>query len=263
MKASGEPIAINYQCSFPAIKRRFDLSLRFDALSFDLLNRPDSPLPEWCRMEFHRCPNCRLKVAEGEPCPVAAQLCPIVENCHDIESYQVVDMEVTTPERKFVQTTTAQRALSSLMGLIMSTAGCPLLSSFRPMARFHLPGSTDDETLYRVVTMYLLSRYVAHRKGWSSGLELNGLLRIYREVEALNKAMVNRLEGICKNDAIINGLIRLNQYAQIIPLAMEEYLDRLHPLFDAFFREDSIHTHGIGKDASAATNHGILPLSAL
>ena len=40
----------------------------------------------------------------------------------------------------------------------MATAGCPWTDRLRPMARFHLPFANEAETVYRSVSMYLLSR---------------------------------------------------------------------------------------------------------
>ncbi len=57
--------------------------------------------------------------------------------------------------------TTAQQAMSSVLGLIMATAGCPWTDRLRPMARFHLPFASDAETLYRSISMFLLSREIA------------------------------------------------------------------------------------------------------
>ncbi len=54
--------------------------------------------------------------------------------------------------------TTAQQAMSSVLGLIMATAGCPWTDRLRPMARFHLPFASEAETVYRSVCMFLLAR---------------------------------------------------------------------------------------------------------
>ena len=51
--------------------------------------------------------------------------------------------------------------MSSVLGLIMATAGCPWTDRFRPMARFHLPFASEAETVYRSVCMFLLARELA------------------------------------------------------------------------------------------------------
>jgi hypothetical protein len=227
---------VSYHCCF-ARGKNVTYNLSFDADTFQLLHQPAEPWPEWTRLDVHRCPNCKLDPAQHSYCPAAVQLSQIVADCHEVDASAAMEVKVVMPHRTVIHTTTAQRALSSLMGLVLAASGCPLLSHFRPMARFHLPVSTDDETMYRAISMYLMSRFVVRRKGKTSGLELNGLLRIYRNVEQVNKAMSSRLSPVCRNDAIMAGLVWLNEYARRMPLAMEEYLDRLHPLFATYLSE--------------------------
>ena len=76
-------------------------------------------------------------------------------------SFDTVGVTVVQSERTVYAETTAQQAMSSVLGLIMATAGCPWTDHLRPMARFHLPFANEAETLYRSVSMFLLSRELA------------------------------------------------------------------------------------------------------
>ena len=78
-------------------------------------------------------------------------------------SFDTVGVTVVQAERTVHAETTAQQAMSSVLGLIMATAGCPWTDRLRPMARFHLPFASEVETLYRSVSMFLLSLELAGR----------------------------------------------------------------------------------------------------
>ena len=80
-------------------------------------------------------------------------------------SFDTVGVTVLQSERTVYVETTAQQAMSSVLGLIMATAGCPWTDRLRPMARFHLPFANEAETLYRSVSMFLLSREIDGDRG--------------------------------------------------------------------------------------------------
>ena len=53
----------------------------------------------------------------------------------------------------------------SLIGIYMVTSGCPIMDKLRPMARFHLPFASTEETIYRAISTYLLGQYFLEQKG--------------------------------------------------------------------------------------------------
>ncbi|MCZ6635541.1 MAG: hypothetical protein O7G87_19235, partial [bacterium] len=114
---------------------------------------PDD-LPEWTRLEFCQCEHCPLTPDTHPHCPAAARLVPLVSRFQDVLSYHEINTEVRTPERTVNKKAPAQSGVGSLMGLVMATSGCPHTAIFKPMARFHLPFSTAEETIYRVASMY-------------------------------------------------------------------------------------------------------------
>ena len=89
----------------------------------------------------------------------------VIDGFTDLVSYDKVRVTVESEERSVVATLSAQQALASLMGLIMASSGCPRTAVFRPMARFHLPFSSESETAYRVAAMYLLAQHFVARDG--------------------------------------------------------------------------------------------------
>ncbi len=66
------------------------------------------------------------------------------------------------PQRRYQQDTSLPRALSSLFGLICALSDCPHTRFLRPMAHFHLPLSSDTETLVRTASLYSLQRDLLH-----------------------------------------------------------------------------------------------------
>ncbi len=193
-------------------------------------NLPDK-LPDWTCLDHEKCSNCLLDIAEHPYCPAAANLVRLVDNCSKLLSCEKIDIEVITPERKTSYYTSAQRGISSIMGLILATSGCPRTSFFRPMARFHLPLSNTEETTYRAVSMYLVSQYFVNKQGRDADLELKGLVDIYNQVNIVNRFMARRLRHSSEEDSTINALVLLDTFARSIPFAIEDSLDRIRYMF--------------------------------
>lgn len=223
-------INIRYRFIFP---RQHEEQIE---VSIDCSNMESSPgltgvSPDWCRLDFHQCPNCPLDVRQHADCPLALRLVRLIEASRNVLSYEEVSMEVTTPERTVTRHTTAQRALSSLMGLVMATSGCPHMAFLKPMARYHLPLATEEETIFRAVSTYLLEQYFLHKQTRPVDLDLKGLKRIYAEIGVVNAAMAERLRALSTEDSAINAIIRLDILAKALPYSVEESLEEIRYLF--------------------------------
>lgn len=190
--------------------------------------------PEWTRLGFHRCSHCPLDETTTPTCPLAQALSGPVTQLSDVLSYDEVEVEVITPERRIINHTSAQNGISAMMGLIIATSGCPHMAFFAPMARFHLPFATEEETLYRAASMYLLGQYFRQQQGLGVEMGFDGLLEAYRNVEIVNRAMANRLRAASKQDGTVNALVLLDMYAKTLPYAVEEALQELKPLYNAY-----------------------------
>lgn len=187
--------------------------------------------PDWCKLEFHQCPHCPMKAEEAEFCPLAQDLVEIVDDFGKILSFEEVKVRVTTSERTVLKRTDAQVGLSSLMGLYIAVSSCPLTDFFKPMARFHLPFATFDETLWRAASTYLLSQYFNHHEGADVDMTMAGLSQIYKDVQKLNNAVASRLKASCDKDSPINALVSLDMFAQCFPLVIEDALTDIEYLF--------------------------------
>jgi hypothetical protein len=231
-----ETIHFQYIFRFPDDRQEiFDLYL--DSHTLDIIRSTSEELPPWTILDSHQCPNCVLTIQTHKNCPVAAHLVKIVLACTNVLSYDDVLVDIITPERVIYKGTTAQKGISSLMGLVMATSGCPHMSFLKPMARFHLPFASAEETIYRATSMYLLAQYFLQKHGEEADLELKGLSEIYQNIQIINKAMAERLRAITDKDSAMNALVLLDIFAKTLPFAIEESLEDLRYLFTPYLRQ--------------------------
>jgi hypothetical protein len=227
-----DPHRIRYRFDLPDGSQTV-LEFTFDAAHFHLTNAvPDAP-PFWTELKFNQCANCPLDAATHPHCPAALHMASALEPLKALVSFDTVGVTVTQAERTIHTETTAQQALSSVLGLIMATAGCPWTDRFRPMARFHLPFANEVETVYRSVCMFLLARELAGA-GRAEGFA--DLERLYENLHLVNRGVARRLGAATKTDPAQNAMALLDSYTTLLPAALESSLEELKPLFDAWPR---------------------------
>ena len=196
--------------------------------------RPDAELPPWTELGFEKCSNCPLSAAQSPRCPMAVRFVPLVHLFGRLHSYDDVVARVETDERTVTKRTTVQRVLRSLMGLLAASSDCPRMTFLKPMAHFHLPFSTSEETVFRVVSTYLLGLYFKRKQGGATESGLEGLKQNYRELQQVNAAMAKRMNAIRVEDCdgAINALALLDIFAQSLPESIDHDLEELQPAFE-------------------------------
>lgn len=214
----------------------FDLVL--DAHTLEMTTKPLENPPLWASLDFHQCQNCPWDKSISEFCPAASNLASIVTRFDNIISYDKIQLEVISSDRTIKQRTTAQRAISSYMGLIMATCGCPHTAFLKPMARFHLPLSNEEETIYRAFSMYALAQYFVEKSGKEADHQFKGLKKAYINLQQVNMAIAKRLKAASSSDSSINALVNLDMYARAMPFVIEESLEELSHLFDSYLKND-------------------------
>lgn len=227
-------IVIEYCFRFPDNSSE-EFKLELNPLNLELTGNIPQSLPEWTKLNFQQCPHCPLDVGTNPYCPLAANIVNIVLKFNGLISYDKIWVDVITQERRITQYTTAQKAISSMMGLIIATCGCPHTAFFKAMGRFHLPLSSNEETLFRATSMYLLAQYFLKMEGRPARLELEGLTKIYRNMQIVNVAIANRLRSTSVSDSSINAIVILDNFAKSLPYAIEKSLKDLRHLFLPFF----------------------------
>ena len=206
-----------------------EIALRFDRATFALQEPADKPIAAWTRLDYHQCPNCPLSPRESPQCPFARGLSGFVERFETFRSFDEATTEVVTESRTVAGHKSLQDGMASLVGLIGATSGCPHLAFFRPMARFHLPFARDDETLFRVFSMYLLGRYL--RDGALGAATLDDLRRHTEAATLVNRGMAERVRAAFDRDVLVNAVIILDMFARAVPFAIEEGLQDLRDMF--------------------------------
>jgi hypothetical protein len=223
-------LLIRYQFDLPdGSKKHVDLN--FAAADFRLSNPTPIDPPFWTELKFSQCANCPLSTNEYAHCPAALHMAPAVESLKALVSFDVVGVTVTQAERTVHAETTAQQAMSSVLGLIMATSGCPWTDRLRPMARFHLPFASEAETVYRSVCMFLLARELV---GVGEAHGFAQLTDLYENLHVVNRDMSRRLGAATRTDPARNAMALLDSYTTLLPAALESSLQELKPLFDAW-----------------------------
>ncbi len=224
------PLTVRYRFDLPDGSQRA-LRFAFDPTDFRLINAPPAEPPFWTELAFSRCANCPLAATTEARCPVAVQMVDSLDALQGLVSFDTVRVTVIQAERTVHAETSAQQALSSVLGLIMATAGCPWTDHLRPMARFHLPFASESETIYRTVSMYLLAKAMAGAEHFGGFAALE---KLYDNLHVVNRDMSRRLGAATRTDPPRNAIALLDTYTLLLPTALDSSMSELEPLFHAW-----------------------------
>jgi len=230
-----EPFRIIYSFRFKKRSQKL-FEIRLDPETLNLISKAKSHPLEWTRLNYRRCSVCSLDERLYDYCPVAVNLADIAVEFKDIFSYEEVEVSVRVNERIYMKETSVQEGLSSLVGIIMATSGCPVLEYLKPMVRFHLPFASIEETAFRMMSMYLMARYIVFKEKGIEGFHFDGLREIYRDVSSVNRDFSERLKAASERDANLNALVNLDCFANLIPLTIEETVEGIKPYFSAYLK---------------------------
>jgi hypothetical protein len=173
-----------------------------------------------------------LKASEHTHCPTALDFEAIAQRFSAIKSFERTTVEVRTAERIYTKHCDVQTGLRGLLGLVMATSACPISSQLKALAHFHLPFASIDETLFRVVSAYLIKQYFACRDGGEADWELAGLNQFYQDMQELNYCFKLRLDAASALDANLNAIVALNFLSVAVSSSLEDQLDKLKQRFE-------------------------------
>jgi hypothetical protein len=211
----------------------FGVSLRQPDLL--LMVDPGRPAPDWTRLEHCRCSNCPLRPEQHPHCPAAVGLVELMDSFRDCLSTDMAEISVRVESREYHRRAPVQYGLSSLMGLLLATSGCPVYEKLRPMVHTHLPFATIEETMYRAASMYLLAQYFRFQQGQTPDWDLEHLVALFEAVGQTNQAFSRRLVSINPKDASLNALANLDCFALVTSFSItKDNLKELEPLFHAY-----------------------------
>ena len=217
--------------------RTESFDIQMDPTSLELINKPAKELPFWARLDFQQCPHCQLEEQQYPFCPIAANLVDVVNRFENICSYDEADVEVVMPDRHVVNHTTAQRGISSMLGILFPSSGCPHAAFFRPMVRFHLPLATEQDTVFRAGGMYLMAQYFRQRQGMNGVLSFDGMEEIYSNMNLLNMNVAERLRHVNLTESSVNAIVLLDVFTQTFPLFMDSQLAEIRHLFAPYLAD--------------------------
>ena len=219
--------------------RQFSFTLYLSNKKLKQIRPPaeNTEKPEWTRLTFYQCQICPLDKVVHPYCPLAESLREVIETFKNTPSFEEVEVLVKTPEREMYSKLPIQKALSSLLGIYMTTSNCPVMEKFAPMSRFHLPFATTEETIYRSLSDYLLAQYFVSREGKNPDWELKNLKKLYQEMEQVNSTFCQRLQHISSKDANVNALVILDFFAKNFTHSIDQAIDSIKHFFQAYLND--------------------------
>jgi hypothetical protein len=211
------------------------LAIQLDRRTLEQQPPSRASLPDWTALSHHKCSHCPLPEAAGARCPAAVSLVEVADFFGRKLSFEEVEVTIESEARTYAKRTSLQQAVSSLIGLLMVTSGCPVMGRLKPMVRFHLPFATDEETKYRVLSMYLLAQFFIEKRGGPPDWKLQRLTRLYEDIRLVNHHFAKRLSDASHGDAPINALVILDVFADSITFSVDErMLEDLELLFASY-----------------------------
>lgn len=216
-----ETLSFIYRFNLPSEVKEFSVCLRRSDLSI-IRDEENSVKTDWALLKNFACPHCPLDQTVNEYCPLALNLYHLIMEFNHFASYDDVEVEVETYSRNFTKSTALQSGVSSLLGILMVSSGCPIMGKLKPLLYSHLPFATLDETQLRVFSLYLLSQYIRYKKGDQPDWEMNNLVEIYNKISILNRNVSKQIVLLEEKDASINSLIILNNFAEYVTFTINE-----------------------------------------
>jgi hypothetical protein len=225
-----QTIAFSYQFEFndrPTC--RFEI--RLDKRSLSFLRNHSSPPPVWSRLEYEQCVCCPLTAEHVSHCPVALNIGDLINTFKDVVSYDHCSVCCMGPDRTYLKETSVMEGLMSIFGIIMASSDCPIMAFLKPMARFHLPFASLEETMVRATSMFLLKQYFEKPQKKAACADFSELERHYAQVKLVNEGLLNRIGSLGHQDADKNALVALHSLSQYLAQEIDFNLTSMASLF--------------------------------
>ncbi len=234
LRSSADTIKYHYKFIFKSGEEA-EFNIELDRFSLDIIQKGEKYCPEWTKLNRCKCPNCTLNERKNKFCPIAVNLEDIIDYFSIFVSSEPVEVIVIANERTYLKKVTLEQGVSSLIGIYMVTSGCPVMEKLKPMVRFHLPFATMEETMYRAISMFLVSQYFSYRHGGKAEWDLKNLTEAYENVKIVNKSFLKRLQTIDTKDSNLKAVVVLDYFAKIVNFSIDsKMVDDLHYLFEGY-----------------------------
>ncbi len=193
--------------------------------------------PDWIHLKYHQCSNCPLDIDNHLHCPIAANMMELVETFKDVLSYHHCTVVCETEDRTYTKKTSIMEGLSTIFGVIMATSDCPIMDFLKPMARFHLPFSSVEETTVRTASMYLLGQYFKYKNRNDMKIDFKTLENHYGQVKLVNEGIIKRISSVGNQDADKNAVVTLHSISLFLSMEIDYSLSTLEYIFITPFLE--------------------------
>lgn len=221
---------VDYQFKFEDGSEK-TFQLKIDPVSLQNTSEMTGNLPEWTKLDFNKCSHCPYSSKDLPHCPVAVSISRVAEAFKSEKSFTKTTVFVRTGDRIYGKQTDMQTGLQSLFGLVMATSQCSHMDFFKPMALHHLPFSSYQETIVRVLGQYLIQQYLKKKAGKEADWDLVGMVAAYGNISTVNQGIIGRIRAISKGDADRNAIIILDNFASLLPMELDSGFDSLDPIF--------------------------------
>lgn len=237
MSREKENITFKFKFSFQNGTSQ-DFVITLDGRTLKLIAPQIPNPPMWTQLEYNKCPNCPLDSFKHPHCPIALNIVGVVDYFKDLVSYEKTYLTIESGQRTFISEVSLQEAIKSLVGIYMVTSGCPIMDHLRPMMQNYVPFPTMEESVYRLISMYVLAQLLLFRSGKRADWDLTKLLSICTDVQLINRSFFKRLRALKLKDASLNALVALDSVAAYTASFLEENnFDEFKTMFMPYFEE--------------------------
>jgi hypothetical protein len=206
-----ETLEITYLFNFNKPNQK-KYKFSFDLSSMELIMDEKRNLPDWTLLSNNQCEHCPLDATKTKRCPIAANLSMVSEDFKAENAENEITIGVITKERTYLKKGTLLDGLLSIFGLLMATSGCPHMDFLKPMARFHLPFSSSEETLVRSLSMFLLTEFFEDDLSRFS-MVTNYISDNHEKLEKVNHGIAERIKGIAIGSAENSAINALEKFS--------------------------------------------------
>ena len=214
---------------------RFEFNVDEQSQTISLDDRHQSIEP-WSELSFHQCSHCPL--TNEQICPVAAQLSHLNSIYQRFKSFDTIEVTLsedtlTVDKQKNVLTTqvTAQQLLTSMAGLLIAgTQRCQHTQFLFPMARFHHPFSSMEESVYRALAnLALIYQFEKISVSFAEFVNYK-----YKQLSIINRQQIKRMQAQPDGcEALVNGIMNLEMFIQGVLFNLNNDFSELAHLFAA------------------------------
>jgi hypothetical protein len=226
-----ETIRIDYDFRFGGQRPDMEFSVRLDRATATALPPLESASAVWTRLEYHQCEICPFTAGERLDCPIAFNISGLADAFSEVFSIEEAEIVVSTEERTCLKRERVAQGLSSILGIYLAASGCPHMDILKPMARFHLPFASLEETLFRHLGNYLIRQYFESLALGGGDLSLRQLAEHYARTDRVNHGICRRIASVTAGDANRNALATLNAIGLMLRFQEEGRFDAIKYLY--------------------------------